>query len=69
MNELIFDDYTGDFESVPQLKQQEDLEKYKEDARAIAVELRYPQQCLDRIDICKSIVAVNNVLAYYRRRI
>lgn len=48
---------------------EQSLQEYIEDAKDIAAQLRYPDECFKRLDICKSKIEVNNVLAYYRRRI
>ena len=45
------------------------LINYISDARKAANELKYPDECLHKIESCKSKVAVNNTLASYRRRI
>lgn len=50
-------------------EKQQNLLSYILDAKKAAVELKYPKECLDKLDACKSKTAVNNVMSMYRRRI
>lgn len=49
-------------------EKQQNLLGYILDAKKAAVELKYPKECIDRLDICKTKLEVNNVMATYRRR-
>lgn len=50
-------------------EKQKNLLSYILDAKKAAVELKYPKECLDQLDICKTKIEVNNVMSTYRRRI